>query len=324
MTVGVITHLGNATLDEVRRLAVAAEEAGADWLGVPDAFWWRDTWLLLAEAARATSQIQLGPVVTNPYLRHPFHTISAIATLQEIAGPRVFVTFGAGGSEVTGAAGVSRRDAGARIGAAVSLLRDVADGQPLDAESGRRLEVPLSRPTVLVAGRGDGVLRAAGRYGDGVLLWAIPTSDLGRSIDVVRAGTAERASTVVPPELIWAPLVRHDETAEARIRTIAAYSVLNSSRTLQGSWGLSVEDVESLRTALVGGGAAAAARYVPERALDDLVLSDPAPEVAATVARRHGVGGIAIPAFDIESVPDQVAWARTVVERSRELTGASR
>mgnify|MGYP000185611179 CR=1 FL=1 len=50
MTVGLITHLRNATLAETRLLAAAAEEAGADWLGVPDAFWWRDTWLLIAEA----------------------------------------------------------------------------------------------------------------------------------------------------------------------------------------------------------------------------------------------------------------------------------
>lgn len=324
MTVGVITHLGNASLDEIRTLAVTAEEAGADWLGVPDAFWWRDTWLLLAEAARATSQIQIGPVVTNPYLRHPFHTISAIATLQEIAGPRVFVTFGAGGSEVTGAAGISRRDAGARIGAAVQLLRDVAGGAPLDPGSGRRLEVPLSRPSVLVAGRGDGVLRAAGRYGDGALLWAIPTSDLGRSIEVVNAGAQERASTVVRPELTWAPLVRHDDNAEQRIRTIAAYSVLNSSRALQGSWGLSVEDVDALRADLVAGGASAAARYVPERALEDLVLADPDPAVAAGIARQHGIGGIAVPAFDIESIPDRVAWARAVVEQTSELAGAAR
>ena len=76
----------------------------ADWVGVPDAFWWRDTWVLLSEVARATSRIAIGPLVTNPYLRHPFHTAAAIATIQEIAGPRVFVGIGAGGSEVSGAA----------------------------------------------------------------------------------------------------------------------------------------------------------------------------------------------------------------------------
>src|ERR1700694_658944 len=143
MSVGIICHLHNVGFDEVRALAGAAEAAGADWLGLPDAFWWRDTWLLLAEAARATTRIELGPMVTNPYLRHPFHTVAAVATLQDLAGPRVFVGIGAGGSEVSGAAGGSRRDAPARVGALAGLLRAVADGQPLDPASGRQLEVRL-------------------------------------------------------------------------------------------------------------------------------------------------------------------------------------
>ncbi len=100
MTVGVIAHLENPTYEDIRQLAGEAEEAGAEWLGVPDAFWWRDTWLLLAEAARVTRRIRLGPLVTNPYLRHPFVTVSALASLQDLAGPRVFAGLGAGGSEV--------------------------------------------------------------------------------------------------------------------------------------------------------------------------------------------------------------------------------
>src|SRR6266571_7814995 len=114
MAIGVISHLHNVTFDQVRALARAAEAAGADWLGLPDAFWWRDTWLLLASAAQATQRIEIGPLVTNPYLRHPFHTVAAVASLQELAGERVFVGIGAGGSEVSGAAGFPRRDAPAR------------------------------------------------------------------------------------------------------------------------------------------------------------------------------------------------------------------
>jgi len=97
MAVGVITHLHNASFEELRALAKATEAAGADWLGIPDAFWWRDGWMLLAEAARVTDRIELGPMVTNPYLRHPFHTVAAVATLQDLAGQRVFVGIAAGG-----------------------------------------------------------------------------------------------------------------------------------------------------------------------------------------------------------------------------------
>src|SRR5579871_4298969 len=198
MSVGVISHLPNPSFEDVRALARAATAAGADWLGLPDAFWWRDTWLLLAEAARATPGIALGPLVTNPFLRHPFHTAAALASLQDLAGAnRVFVGIGAGGSEVSGAAGVSRRDAPQQIRALVSLLRSVARGEPLDPASRRALEIPLHPVNVLIAGRGRGVLEAAGACADQALLWAIPQSDLERSVSLVRSG-ADNARRAAP------------------------------------------------------------------------------------------------------------------------------
>lgn len=305
MTVGVICHLPNPSFAEVRELAEAAEAAGADWLGLPDAFWWRDTWLLLAEAARSTEHLPIGPLVTNPYTRHPFQTLAAIATLQDLAGPRVYVGIGAGGSEVSGAAGISRADAPERIANLISLLRRVANGEPLDPHSGRRLEVPLRPASVLVAGRGDRMLQTAGRCADQALLWAIPISDLDRSASLVRAaGSAE---------LVWAPLVDYGGVTRRRVRTIAAYSVLNSHPMLHARWGLSSSDLARLRKVLVGGGAAAGEQLVPAETLDDLVLADPTPMRVAQFARRIGATSLAIPAFSIEEVELRVGWARDVL-----------
>jgi alkanesulfonate monooxygenase SsuD/methylene tetrahydromethanopterin reductase-like flavin-dependent oxidoreductase (luciferase family) len=311
MSVGVISHLHNVSFDQVRALARAAEAAGADWLGLPDAFWWRDSWLLLAEAARATERIQLGPLVTNAYLRHPFHTVAALASLQELAGDRVFLGLGAGGSEVSGAAGVPRRDAAERIEALVALVRGVASGAPLDPTSGRTLEVPLRPLTVLIAGRGDGVLKAAGACADRALLWAIPRSDLMRSSSLIAAGAAERGM----PELVWAPLVDHGGLSRERGRTIAAYSVLNSHPTVQARWGLQPATLAQLRALLVGGGAAAAQALVPAAALEDLIVSDPSPDVVASLAASLGATALAVPAFSIDEVDERVGWAREVLKR---------
>jgi len=107
--VGVISHIANPTIADSVSLAKESEAAGASWMGVADAFWWRDSWMALASIAVATSTIEIGPTMTNPYLRHPFHTISALATLRELAPGRTFVGVTAGGSEVTAAAGVARK-----------------------------------------------------------------------------------------------------------------------------------------------------------------------------------------------------------------------
>lgn len=314
MPVGVICHLHNVGFDEVRALAQAAEAAGADWLGLPDAFWWRDSWLLLAEAARATSRIEIGPMVTNPYLRHPFHTVAAAASLQDLAGGRVFVGIGAGGSEISGAAGVSRRDAPVRVGTLARLFRDVADGRPLDPASGRMLEVRLQPTPVLIAGRGNGMLDAAGRYGDRAMLWAVPKSDMRRSASIIEHGAqAGREAAGPRPELVWAPLVDHGGRSRERVHTIAAYSVLNSQPDVQASWGLDRSTRERLRQLLVGGGAAAAQALVPPAALDDLIIQDPDPARVGELAADLGATSLALPAFSIDEVAGRVAWAREVL-----------
>ncbi len=314
MPVGVITHLHNVNFSELRALAQAAESAGADWLGIPDAFWWRDSWMLLAEAARVTERVELGPMVTNPYLRHPFHTLAAVASLQDLAGPRVFLGLAAGGSEVSGAAGVSRRDAPERLRELAALLRSVAGGEALDPGSGRRLEVPLREAPILIAGRGDGILRAAGRVADRALLWAVPVSELSRSVAQIQTGVERgRDAPSERPELVWAPLVDHGGASRERVRNIAAYSVLNSRAEVQARWGLAPADVAKLRELLVGGGARAAADLVPAAALEDLIISDPDPARVGGIALDIGATSLALPAFSIEELPERVSWARQVL-----------
>jgi 5,10-methylenetetrahydromethanopterin reductase len=317
MSVGLITHLRNATIEETRALAAAAEEAGADWLGVPDAFWWRDTWILVLEAARATRRIKVGPLVTNPYLRHPLQTIASLATVQDAVGLRVFLGIGAGGSEVTGVAGIDRSDAGEQIEGLVNRLRLVAGGAPLDDRAGRRLEVPLTVPPVLVAGRAARVLEAAGRVADQALLWAVPSSELDRSVELIARGAADGRTADGPaPSLVWAPLVAHDEATVGRLRQIAAYAVLNSPPRRKLAWGLSPEREAGIRRVLVGGGAQAATELIPPAALDDLVLGDPDPAVVGREAARIGATGIALPAFELDTIGDRVTWARRVLDEA--------
>ena len=303
--VGVTCHLLNPTLDEIADLARASEAAGADWLGLPDAFWWRDTWLLVAAALEATDRIPVGPMVTNPFLRHSFHTAAALATLQDRYGDRLLIGLAAGGSEVSGAAGVDRRGAAERIEDLVTLLRRLGNGGPLDEASGRTLEVPMRPLSITIAGRGNKVLRVGGRIADHVLLWAIPDSDLDRIVGVVRSGG--------DAPLTWAPLVDVGPEGRERARVIAAYGVLNASKALRASWGVDDEHYAAVREALVRGGASSAVALVPDHVLDDILVPDPDPKALAARARSIGATDMAVPAFSIDSVPDRVAWARAVL-----------
>ncbi len=55
-----------------------------------------DVWMTLAECARRTSTIELGPGVAIPSLRHPMVTAAAVATLAELAPGRVNLALGSG------------------------------------------------------------------------------------------------------------------------------------------------------------------------------------------------------------------------------------
>jgi len=66
------------TLAECEEVARLAEEAGFDRLGVSDVVLWPDTFVVQALCARATSRVQIGAMVTNPYSRHPAVTAAAV------------------------------------------------------------------------------------------------------------------------------------------------------------------------------------------------------------------------------------------------------
>ncbi len=55
-----------------------------------------DVWMMLAECARLTTTIEIGPGVAIPSLRHPMVTAAAIGTLAELAPGRVNVAIGSG------------------------------------------------------------------------------------------------------------------------------------------------------------------------------------------------------------------------------------
>lgn len=81
---------------EVVVLAERCEAAGFDRLGLSDVVFWPDCFVLQALVARATSRIQIGSMVTNPYSRHPAVLAGAVATLQELSGGRMFLGIGVG------------------------------------------------------------------------------------------------------------------------------------------------------------------------------------------------------------------------------------
>src|SRR5213593_2885598 len=118
---------------DVRR----AEQLGWDAALQPDSqLRRRDTYVLLAAAARVTERITLGTLLANPVNRHASVTASSIATIDELAPGRVLLGWGVGDTAV--------RLAGLRparvkeLEDSTRLMRALLDVESVEVAPGRR------------------------------------------------------------------------------------------------------------------------------------------------------------------------------------------
>jgi 5,10-methylenetetrahydromethanopterin reductase len=151
----------------------------------------RDTYVLLAAAARVTQRIVLGPLIANPINRHPSVTASSIATIDELAPGRTLLGWGVGDTAVRLAglrpAQVKELEAGTR------LMRALLDGESIDVGAARPAHLPHHRPVpIWIAAGGPRTLRMAGSVADGVFMRVgTHAANLATAIDAIRAGAAD-------------------------------------------------------------------------------------------------------------------------------------
>lgn len=207
---------------DVRR----AERLGWDAAFQPDSqLRRRDTYVLLAAAARATERITLGPLIANPVNRHPTVTASSIATIDELAPGRTLLGWGVGDTAV--------RLAGLRparvkeLEASTRLMRALLDGEPVDAGAARPARLPHHRPVpIWIAAGGPRTLRMAGGVADGVFIRVgTHSANIANAIAAIRAGAVEagrEASAVRLGIVVHTVLVDDPGRAMLMARSMAA------------------------------------------------------------------------------------------------------
>ena len=170
--------LATQPVPAIVRQVQLAERLGFDTAWITDTHLvCRELWVTLTACALATSRIRLGPGVTVPHTRHISVTASAILTLDELAEGRVLLGIGTGGSSAQ-TMGL-RLEQVARIDtleAMATALRRLTRKETIRFEGGAEGRVAwLDRPRAIpiyLAGSGPRMLAAAGRLGDGVIMYA--------------------------------------------------------------------------------------------------------------------------------------------------------
>jgi 5,10-methylenetetrahydromethanopterin reductase len=183
----------------------------------------REVWATLAVCAASTSRIRLGPGVTVPHTRHVSVTASAAVTVSELAPDRFVLGLGTGDSSA-GTLGLSMEKMArvATIEAMTSGVRRLIGGESVVFDTGHAgriawLDGPHRIP-IYIGASGPKMLRAAGRLGDGVILYASTTPSILRvALARVAEGAVASGRTLADLDVvIWAPMSIARDAARAR------------------------------------------------------------------------------------------------------------
>ena len=199
---------------EMRELALAAEEGGADSIWVFDHLLFRfdeedpkattgiwESWTLLTALAEATERVELGTLVLcNPF-RNPALLAKMAHTLDEISGGRLILGVGAGWHKPEfDAFGYDFERRVDRFEEALQILRPLLKNQRIDF-SGTFYQVkdclitpPGPRPEgipLLIGARGPRMLRLAAQYADQWnTAWLGQPGELAERLEWIRAANA--------------------------------------------------------------------------------------------------------------------------------------
>jgi 5,10-methylenetetrahydromethanopterin reductase len=205
--------LASQPLPVIVRQVQLAESLGFDTAWITDTHLvCRELWVTLTACATATSRIRLGPGITVPHTRHISVTASAIATLHELAPGRLVLGVGTGGSaSETMGLSVARTARVATLESMAHALKHLLRGESIRLDTGTDarlawLPQPVDIPLYL-AGSGPRMLDAAGRLGDGAIMYSgVAPWLLEAALACVRAGAQAAGRAPANVDIaIWAP-----------------------------------------------------------------------------------------------------------------------
>jgi 5,10-methylenetetrahydromethanopterin reductase len=296
--------LASQPLPVLVRQVQLAESLGFDTAWIADTHLvCRELWVTLAACAAGTSRIRLGPGIAVPHTRHISVTASAIATLHEMAEGRVVIGVGTGGSAAeTMGLSVGKVARIATLESMAVSLRRLLGRESIRLENGADARLAwLERSPAIplyLAGSGPRMLDAAGRLGDGAIMYSgVAPWLVEAALGCVKAGA--RTAGRDPDDLdvaIWAPTSIAPDRALARdhVRGRVA-SALRHAFPL--AW--SPEDqavIDQVRAAYDSYRHASAASkhrlLVTDRFVDLMALAGRPEEVREQVQGIIGVGGV--------------------------------
>ena len=186
-----IEFVPNQPLDEIVKLVKLAEDVGFEYAWITDHYNNKNVYETLALIASATETIKMGPGVTNPYVRSPAISASAIATIDEISEGRATFGIGPGDKATFDALGIEWTKPVSTIKAAIADINTLLAGDKTEggAQLGGAKAVQEHIP-IYMGAQGPKMLETAGEIADGVLINASNPKDYEAAMPMIKKGLA--------------------------------------------------------------------------------------------------------------------------------------
>ncbi|ENN95580.1 methylenetetrahydromethanopterin reductase [Methanocaldococcus villosus KIN24-T80] len=259
-----IEFVPNEPIQKLCYYVKLAEDNGFEFCWITDHYNNRNVYMTLTAIAMNTNKINLGPGVTNPYVRNPAITASAIATLDEISGGRAVLGIGPGDKATFDSLGIEWIKPVTTLKETVEVIRKLLAGERVSFEgkvvklAGAALNVkPIKKNVpIYIGAQGPKMLETAGAIADGVLINASNPKDFEAAIPLIKKG-AEAAGRKLEDVDVAAyacmSVDKKSEKAKQAAVPVVAFIAAGSPEVVLDRHGIDKEKVNKIREALKKG-----------------------------------------------------------------------
>ena len=184
-----IEFVPNQPLDEIVKLVKLAEDVGFEYAWITDHYNNKNVYETLALLAANTETIKMGPGVTNPYVRSPAISASAIATIDELSEGRATFGIGPGDKATFDALGIEWTKPVTTIKAAIADINTLLAGEKTEAGAALGgVKAVQEHIPIYMGAQGPKMLETAGEIADGVLINASNPKDYEAAMPMINKG----------------------------------------------------------------------------------------------------------------------------------------
>jgi probable F420-dependent oxidoreductase len=259
-----------------------------------------DAFTPLALASVWAPELRLGTAIVPAFTRGPAVVASSAAALADAAPGRFVLGIGASSNVI-----VERWNGGTfekpyeKVRDLLRFLRTAFAGEK--AGGGFRLgKIPDPTPPILVAALREGMLRLAGREGDGAILNWLSAEDVRTVAPIVQQASPDGSPREVVARIFVAPTTDTEAVRAAGRRMIAAYLNVPVYAAFH-EWLGRGELLQPMWSAWRAGDRQAALEAVPDQVIDEILVHG-APEACREHLARYAANGVTTPMVAIVGV----------------------